>query len=111
MNSPKSIFGNLKFNKRRVFSLVGKTSNLKNTVQNNREEEKNNSLYKYSNINEYSDLIDEIDYEESDVEKIKLSEHLYLIIQVSKNGRSFDFTILKKLKIQIIGICIYFKLQ
>ena len=98
LNSPKPIFGNLKFNKRRVFSLVGKTSNSKKTVQHHREEEKNNRLYKFYNIYEYSDLIDDIDYEESDVEKIKLSQDLYLIIQVSKNGRSFDFAILKKIE-------------
>ena len=98
LNSPKPIFGNLKFNKRRVFSLVGKTSSSKNTVQSHREEEKNNRLYKFYNIYEYSDLIDDIDYEESEAEKIKLSEDLYLIIQVSKNGRSFDFAILKKIE-------------
>lgn len=98
MNSPKPIFGNLKFNKRRVFSLVGKTNNSKSTVQSHREEEKNNRLYKFYNICEFSDLIDDIDYEESEVEKIKLSKNLYLIIQVSKNGRSFDFAILEKIE-------------
>jgi len=98
LNSPKPIFGNLKFNKRRVFSLVGKTSNSKNFVKSHREEEKNNRLYKFFNINEYSDLIDDIDYEENDAEKIKLSEDLYLIIQVSKKGRSFDFVILRKIE-------------
>ena len=61
-----------------------------------RNEEKNNNLFKFYNIIEYSEKIDDIDFEIKD-EKIKLSNNLYLITQVSKNGRAFDFAILYRI--------------
>ena len=93
--SNEHIFGQLNYNKRNVFSLVGKTENSKKTVEKHRKEEKNNKLFKFYNINEYSEEIDDIDFEIGS-NKIKLTENLYLIAQISKTGRSFDFAILKK---------------
>ena len=91
----QQIFGHLNYKKRKVFSLVGKTKNSKITVQQHRDEEKNNKLFKFYNINEYSEIIDDIDYKEG-AEELKLKGNLYLIKQASKTGRSFDFAILKK---------------
>ena len=67
----------------------------KKTVEKHRKEEKNNKLFKFYNIKEYSEEIDDIDFEIGS-NKIKLTENLYLIAQISKTGRSFDFAILKK---------------
>ena len=96
LTSHQPILGRLEYNKRRVFSLVGKTDNSKKTVELYRNEEKNNLLYTFYDINEYSEVIDDIDFPEGS-EKIKLSKNLYLIVQVSKTGRSFDFAILEKI--------------
>ena len=90
------VFGQCNYHKRKIFSLVGKTENSKNTINNHRDEEKNNYLYDFYNIKEYSDKIDDIDYE-SNLKEIELTENLYLIIQASKTGRSFDFAILKRI--------------
>lgn len=90
------IFGQIKYENRRVFALIGKTNNSKNTVKIHRDEEKNNYLFKFYNINEYSEKIDDIDFDIND-EKIKLTNNLYLITQVSKNGRAFDFAILYRI--------------
>jgi len=92
----ETVFGQLKYENRRVFSLVGKTENSKNTVELHRNEEKNNTLYKFYSIIEYLEKIDDIDFKKGD-EQIKLSKNLYLITQVSRNGRSFDFAILYKI--------------
>ena len=96
LNSHLPILGKLNYNKRRIFSLVGKINNSKNIVELHRKEEKNNYLYKFFGINEYSENIDDIDFQENS-EKIKLSKNLYLIAQVSKIGRSFDFVILERI--------------
>ena len=94
INNKKQIFGQLKFEIRKVFSLVGKTANSKNTIEKHRNEEKN-YIYEFYDVKEYSDKIDDIDYDNNSVEK-QLNGNLYLILQVSKTGRSFDFAILKK---------------
>ena len=92
------VFGQYNYKKRVVFSLVGKTNNSELTVKKHREEENNNYLYDFYNIKEYSDYIDDIDPIKPYIIKrdINLKEDLYLIVQVSKTGRSFDFGILKK---------------
>ena len=90
------IFGQSNIIKRKVFSLVGKTSNSINTVKKHRDQEKNNSLFEFFGIKEYSDYIDDID-NESDLNKIILTENVYLIAQASKTGRNFDFAILIKI--------------
>ena len=97
LHCKEQVFGQLKYKKRIVFSLVGKTENSKNIVKAHRNEEENNRLFKYYNIKEYSENIDDTDFEK-DINKIKLTENLYLIMQASKTGRSFDFAILKKYK-------------
>ena len=94
VNNKEQVFGQLSFEKRKVFSLVGKTANSKNTIEKHRKEEKN-FIYEFYNVKEYSDKIDDIDYDNDSIEK-QLNGNLYLIIQVSKIGRSFDFAILKK---------------
>ena len=94
VNNCDQVFGQLSFEKRIVFSLVGKTDNSKRNIEKHRNEEKN-YIYKFYNMNEYSDKIDDIDYLE-DFNKIKLTKDLYLIIQASKTARSFDFSILKR---------------
>jgi len=88
------VFGQLSFIKRIVFSLVGKTENSKKTIEKHRNEEKN-YIYKFYKINDYSEKIDDIDYEKNSND-IKLTEDLYLIVQASKTARSFDFAILKR---------------
>ena len=92
------VFGQYNYKKRVIFSLVGKTTNSELTVKKHREEENTNYLYDFYNIKEYSDYIDDIDPIEPYTVKrdINLEDNLYLIIQVSKTGRSFDFVILKK---------------
>ena len=47
LNSHLPILGKLNYNKRRIFSLVGKINNSKNIVELHRKEEKNNYLYKF----------------------------------------------------------------
>ena len=65
LNSHLPILGKLNYNKRRIFSLVGKINNSKNIVELHRKEEKNNYLYKFFGINEYSENIDDIDFQEN----------------------------------------------
>ena len=96
LKNSQLIFGQINYEKRRVFALIGKTNNSKYTVEIHRLEEKNNSLFDFYNINEYSEKIDDIDFELND-KKIKLINNLYLITQVSKNGRTFDFAILYRI--------------
>ena len=97
LNNTEQVFEQLKYEKRRVFSLVGKTKSSKDNIDKHRNREKNNNLYNFYNIKEYSEKIDDIDYGKGSNE-IKLKKNLYLITQVSKTGRSFDFTILYKSK-------------
>ena len=94
--SSKSIFGQKNYHKRIVFSLVGKTNNSENTIRMHREREKKNYLYEFYDLKEYSEKIDDIDFEFGS-NQIKLDENLYLITQASKTGRSFDFAILKRI--------------
>ena len=86
--------GNYHLKKEKFFSLVGKTANSKSIIEKHRNEEKN-FIYEFYNVKEYSDKIDDIDYDNDSIEK-QLNGNLYLIIQVSKIGRSFDFAIIKK---------------
>ena len=95
LTSPHYIFGEKNYTKRIVFSLVGKTKNSATTIQKHRFRENNNKLYDFYDIKEYSEKIDDIDFIKGS-EEIKLSEDLYLIVQASKTGRSFDFAILKR---------------
>ena len=93
--SSEQVFGQLFYKKRIVFSLVGKTKNSKKTIEKHRAEEKNNKLFKFYGVSEYTEKIDDIDYDNNSTQ-IKLADNLYLITQASKTGRSFDFAILKK---------------
>ena len=95
LTGPNYIFGEKNYHKRIVFSLIGKTKNSEKTIQKHRIRENNNQLYDFYDIKEYSEIIDDIDFEKGSG-KIKLSEDLYLIVQASKTGRSFDFAILKR---------------
>ena len=95
LTSPNYIFGEKNYNKRIVFSLIGKTKNSEATIQKHRFRENNNKLYDFYDIKEYSENIDDIDIAKGS-EEIKLNEDLYLIVQASKTGRSFDFAILKR---------------
>ena len=61
-----------------------------------REREKKNYLYEFYDLKEYSEKIDDIDFEFGS-NQIKLDGNLYLITQASKTGRSFDFAILKRI--------------
>lgn len=97
LKNSQPIFGQFNYESRRVFALIGKTNNSKYTVEIHREEEKNNYLFKFYNINEYTKKIDDIDFDINDKE-IKLTNNLFLIKQVSKNGRTFDFAILYRIK-------------
>ena len=78
-----SIFGQKNYHKRIVFSLVGKTNNSENTIRMHREREKKNYLYEFYDLKEYSEKIDDIDFEFGS-NQIKLNENLYLITQPLK---------------------------
>ena len=57
LKNSQLIFGQINYEKRRVFALIGKTNNSKYTVEIHRLEEKNNSLFEFYNIILYKNLI------------------------------------------------------
>ena len=104
LNQKKIIFGQSKFNRRNVFSLIGITNYSKKTIDKKRAQE-DNILYEYYDIKQYNCVIDDID--EKNPDKLKLTEDVYILIQISMTGKSFDFAILTKSKDETWFLSIY----
>ena len=100
-------FGYYVFIRRNVFSLIGKSLNSEK-LWRKIEKLKQITLIYFIYTQRYNCVIDDID--EIEKEKLILNKDLYLIYQISLTEKSFNFSILKKIRLILKnGIWIYFK--